>query len=58
MDEDDNIFDDDDALDFVMYEEANKDKSGKSEKKGCFGLLILLIIPAAGYWILLKHFSI
>jgi len=51
MKDDNNIFDDDDALDCILYQEmdkpgqANQNKPGKA---GCLGALPLLIIPAIG----------
>ena len=45
MDDDDNIFDKDDALDYVMYEEVKKDDQYKPSNKGCLGMVALLAIP-------------
>ena len=52
MDEESNLFDDDDALDYILYEEASKKTSGGG--KGCFGIIVLLIIPVTflGYFFL------
>lgn len=44
----DNIFDKDDALDYIMYEECEKDatrEQGGNGKGGCLGVLILLVVP-------------
>ena len=43
MDEENNLFDDDDALDYILYEEVNKRTS--DGKKGCFGIMVLFILP-------------
>jgi len=45
MSDDNNLFDDDDALDYILYEEANKETGDGG--KGCFGVVVLLIIPIA-----------
>ena len=55
--DDENIFDDDDALDFILYEETNKENQGnqnKSGKTGCLGTLALIVLPATviGYILL------
>ncbi len=52
---DDNLFDDDDALDYTLYEEANKETSGGG--KGCLGMIVLLILPVTyfGYFIFSKY---
>ena len=45
-DENGNIFDKDDALDFMIYDDC--EKQGHQRKKGrsgCLGLLILMLIP-------------
>ena len=43
----DNIFADDDALDFIIYEEVEKQgREQKDGKGGCFGLVVLLLLPA------------
>ena len=47
---DDNIFDEDDALDYIFYEEL-EDKNNKSPNNtGCLGVVILLIMPIAIYF--------
>ncbi len=46
---DDNLFDDDDALDFILYEECEKEVNDPENKGGCFGTIIFLLIsPMAG----------
>jgi len=46
--DDDNIFDKDDALDYVMYEEVDNKKQDGSGKSGCLGVVVLLIMPIVG----------
>ncbi|MDO9067340.1 MAG: hypothetical protein Q7W05_02655 [Deltaproteobacteria bacterium] len=44
----DNIFADDDALDFIIYEEFEKqDRQQKGGKGGCLGIITLLLFPVA-----------
>jgi len=44
----DNIFADDDALDFIVYDELEKqDQKQKGAKGGCFGIVMLLLLPVA-----------
>lgn len=42
---DDNIFDDDDALDYIMSEEVEKGGNEPQSNAGCFGVLLVLIVP-------------
>ena len=42
--EDDNIFDDDNALDYIIYEDASKENPQKTNG-GCFALLVVFLIP-------------
>jgi hypothetical protein len=48
-DDHDNIFDKDDALDFMMYEECEKGirnrQGGNGGRGGCLGCLLLLAAP-------------
>jgi len=47
-DRNDNIFDDDDALDFILYEELEKQgQERKGGKGGCLGIVVLLLLPMA-----------
>jgi prephenate dehydrogenase len=49
----DNIFADDDALDFIIYEELeNQGRDRKDGKGGCFGIVVLLLIPVASVMLL------
>jgi len=47
--DDDNIFDEDDALDYIMYEEVSKNSQRENNKStgGCLSLLLLLTIPVS-----------
>jgi hypothetical protein len=46
-DRNDNIFSDDDALDFIIYEEFEKQgQERKDDKGGCLGVVVLLLLPA------------
>jgi len=39
---------DDEALDYILYEEITKqDREQKDGKCGCFGMVVLLLLPAA-----------
>ncbi len=42
--DDDNIFDNDDALDYIIYADVADDNSG-NKKSGCLALLIVLLVP-------------
>ena len=44
---DDNIFDGDDALDYILCEDVEKASDQSEKKGGCLGLILLLIIPAS-----------
>lgn len=47
-DRNDNIFDKDDALDFIIYNEFEKWERGRKGGKGrCFGIVVLLLLPVA-----------
>lgn len=41
------LLDDDPALDYILYETIQK-KDKQSNNNGCFGMIILFILPAAG----------
>ncbi len=47
--DDDNIFDKDDALDYIVYEEASNNTQRENNKSpgGCLSLLIVLTIPVS-----------
>ncbi len=42
-----NIFDKDNAFDFIMNKECEKRVRQKGDKGGCFGVVVLLLIPIA-----------
>ena len=43
-----NIFDEDNALDYIMSEECEKNvRQQKNGKGGCLGIVVLLLIPVA-----------
>lgn len=44
---DKNIFDEDDALDYVLYEESESELKGL-EKSGCLSVFILVVLPVIG----------
>ena len=44
--EDDNAFDKDDALDYIIYEEITKQKKDIGNNKGCLSLVLLMVLPA------------
>ena len=47
VDDHDNIFDEDDAPDYIMYKEMEKEVNSPQAKSGCLGVLLLLMIPAS-----------
>jgi len=50
--EDDNIFDEDDALDYIIYDELSQEEKNKNSS-GCLSVLIAIIIPAGSvvFWL-------
>ncbi len=45
-DRNDNVFDKDEALDFIIYKEFEKrDREQKGNKGGCLGVVVLLLLP-------------
>ncbi len=48
--EDDNIFDEDDALDFIIYDELSQKENNN---KGCLSVFVVLILPigSIGLWL-------
>ena len=55
--DDDNIFDNDDALDYIIYEElAEEEKNKKSN--GCLSIIVLLIAPGCTFVYWLKNYII
>ena len=52
MSKDNDEFGRDDVLDYMVYEDIEKEIKGKSCKSGCLGILIILVLP----FIILRHF--
>ena len=46
--DDENLFDEDNALDFVLYEEAEKDRNNPKNSGGCLSVLIFFLVIPAG----------
>lgn len=44
--DDDNLFDDDDALDYIIYEDVSNENS-KNNKGGCLAVFIAFLIPVS-----------
>jgi len=52
-DRNDNIFADDNALDFIIYEELEKQgRERKEGKGGCLSMVVLLLLPVASVMLL------
>ena len=43
---DDNIFDEDDALDYIMYEENTKQPEGEKNSSGCLTGVIFFVVSS------------
>ena len=39
------LIDNDPALDYILYEEMNKDNGQPNGKAGCLGLLLIITVP-------------
>ena len=52
--EDKGLLDDDPALDYVLYEEMNKEEKTSQKNGGCLGVFVLLLLPfsTVAYWII------
>ena len=48
MDEDNIFDDDDDALDYILYEECTRETEEVRKRGGCLGMLLFLLAPVAG----------
>ncbi len=44
-DYDDNVFEEDDALDYVIYEEVEKEVNDPHSRSGCLGVVLVLVLP-------------
>ena len=53
-DEDHGLLDDDPALDYILYEEMEKEKKGPQNNGGCLGVFVLLLLPfsTVAFWII------
>jgi len=52
-DKDDNIFDQDDALDFIIYKDLEGQERGNEGRHGgCLGIVVLLLLPVASVMLL------
>ncbi|MDD4274086.1 MAG: hypothetical protein PHG14_10215 [Desulfobacter postgatei] len=47
--DDENLFDEDDALDFVLYEEAEKELKDPKSSGGCLSVLIFFLVIPTGF---------
>ena len=52
MEDDDNIFGDDEVLDYIIYEEVEKELGKKKSSSGCLSTIILTISTLGGFAIL------
>jgi len=53
MEDDDNIFGGDEVLDYIIYEEVEKELGKKKSNAGCLSTIILTISTLGGFAILL-----
>lgn len=44
-DEYNGLFDDDPALDYILFEEMQKDNAQQKGRGGCLGILVIFLIP-------------
>ena len=52
-DKDDNIFDQDDALDFIIYKDLEgPERRNEGRNGGCLGIVVLLMLPVASVMLL------
>jgi hypothetical protein len=52
---DDNLFDEDNALDYIIYEDCNNNDTKHNNRTGCLSTFILLFIPLASVTIISNH---
>lgn len=43
--DDDNIFDEDDALDYIMFEEHSRGSGNKNNNVGCLSVFVIAVLP-------------
>lgn len=48
MDDDNNIFDEDDALDYILYDEYSEEPKKTNNGSGCLSGLVIIAVPFAG----------
>ena len=48
LEENENIFDEDDALDYILFEEAEKEVGTKNGNSGCFGTILIITSTFGG----------
>ncbi len=49
LEEDDNIFSDDEVFDYIIYEEAEKELEKKKNNAGCLSTIILTLSTLGGF---------
>ena len=47
------LIDDDPALDFIIYKEMEKEDKQPQQNGGCFTLVLFLLMPPAGFYLLI-----
>ncbi len=59
MNQPDNIFDDDDALDYIIYKalenENHRRQVNNNGRGGCLGVLVVLMVSAGAGLLILSH---
>ena len=50
-DEHNDLLDNDPALDFILYQEMEKQRSQPKASSGCFGIALLFILPIGIFYI-------
>lgn len=53
LEEDDNIFSDDEVFDYIIYEEAEKELEKKKNNTGCLSTIILTFSTLGGFAVLI-----
>lgn len=47
--DDENIFAEDDAIDYMIYEKITRDRKAPQDNNGCLGSLFILFTPIAAF---------
>jgi len=55
LDDDSDLIVDDDALDYILFKEMEKEDRQSQNKRGCLSLVLFMLIPPASMY-LLSHF--